>query len=343
MKCTNCGSEIMSGDSFCSVCGARVQQLEAVPSPQSNYQQQVEAPLPNERMDSPHSRDRNNGPWIIAIAVVVALALVGGALYMGLTHQDEEDLWAQCKESNELVDLKEYIDKYPDGEHSSEARRLYDLLIAEKTQWEQAQTSRDEDNLRSFLRNHPSSKFAAQARDVLDDVVWNNVIDKNSKPAVIAYINEFPTGRHSSEAHAMLDDLQRAELTIEERDNVKKSISQFLGGMESWDLTPMFMACNVEMRDFMGKHKASHSDVQEYMSEYRNSDIDSIKFASLAVDVTKSMTSDRRPQYGASFTVTRRMYRGGKVDPTVSLMQGKASLDCYFRFDEISLDKVSDQ
>jgi hypothetical protein len=286
---------------------------------------------------------KNNNSWIIiTVALIVAFAIVGGALYMGMSHQDEEAMWAECEHSHALADYKKYIDAYPDGEHSADARRMYNLLINEKTMWEQVQSSNDEFQLRSFITSHPDSKYLAKAREMLDDVVWNNAIVSNTKSEIERYIREFPSGKHIGEARSRFEEFRRAELTVEERDRVKALIQQFLSGLEQWSLPSMTMSCNTSMSNFMGKHSATHEDVREFFNAYRESGIDSIAFSSLAVDVNKSLGVDRQPRYSASFTVTRRFWRGQGDVPTTAMMRGNALVDSYFRFNEFNFDKVSD-
>lgn len=341
MKCLNCGNEVKPCDTFCATCGARIVQ-DNQPDADS-VQQSSHSSFRESSREPKRTKKKNNGPIIIVIALLVACSLVGGALYMGLSHQDEESLWTLCQESKDINDVKQYIDEYPDGEHINQAKSLYNMLIGEKTSWEQAMASGDEDALRSFINNHPSSKYLSQAREMLDDAVWNNALEKNTKDSFQRYLSEFTNGRHVGEARSHFNELQRAELTLDERNRVNQSISQFLNGLSQWDVVAMMTVCNTEMDDFMGKHPASHSDVREYLNAYRESDIDSIGFSSLAVDVKKELLDGGEPQFSASFTVTRNFRRENAQNGTVALMRGHALVDNYFRFKSFTMDKISEQ
>lgn len=337
MRCNNCGfNNLGPDDTYCPKCGARVyspnRSLDNRPSGNTS------SGFPG---DAPRPKSGNNGWMIITLAVIVALAIIGGALYMGLSHQDEETMWAQCEQSHELSDYKKYIDAYPEGEHSAEARHMYTLLINEKTMWEQVQSSNDEFQLRSFINSHPNSKYLGKAREMLDDAVWNNAVEKNTRQDFERYMREFPSGKHIGEARSRFEEFRRAELTVDERDQVKALVQQFLSGLEQWSLASMTMSCNTSMTNFMGKHSATHNDVREFFNAYRDAGIDSISFSSLAVDVAKSLDSNRLPRYSANFTVTRRFWRGQDM-PNTSMMRGNAVVDNYFKFDEFSLDKVAD-
>lgn len=339
MKCNNCGNTVYSGDVFCEVCGARLKPDSPLIERTNDYQRAMH----NNNYPQERPNKKNNSKWIIIAAIVAALAVIGGTIYMGLHHQDEESMWARCKETMELADVKAYMNEYPEGEHIAEAKNLYNKLIDEKTAWESAMSSNDEDHLRAFINNHPSSKYVAKARDLLDDVMWNKALERNDKDSFRRYINEFPNGKHIGEARSKFEDLRQTELTIEERDNVKRTIQQFLTGMEQWDMTSMMATCNTQMENFMGKRPASMNDVREYLNAFRESDIDSIGFSSLAVDVSKSLNNDHLPQFSVKFTVTRNFKRQNTENGTTARMRGTAIVDSYFRFKELTLDKMPEQ
>lgn len=347
MKCNNCGYENMSSaDSFCPRCGAMIDRhYEGAATSETQH---ATSQVGNSGVYLPYNKDNNrskkqgsNNNWIIILlALIVAFAVVGVALYFGMAHQDEETMWAQCNLTHEISDYKIYLDTYPNGEHSAEAKKMYNLLINEKTMWEQVQASNDEFQLRSFITNHPGSKFLPTAKEMLDDVVWNNALAKNSSQAVEAYLREFPNGRHIAEARSRYEDYRLSALTVDERNRVKDVVAQFFSSLEQWSLPSMLATCNIDMHGFMGKRPANHADVREFFNTYQESGIDSIAFTSLAVDVSKSLDNNHQPRYQASFTVTRRFWREGEGVNT-ALMSGTAIVDAFYRFDEFSLDKMS--
>ena len=356
MRCDNCGNyDIGASDIYCPHCGARLyrapfnqqnQGAMGTSRPQAGYGQQGTA----SRAYNDYGANGNNGrssgngssTAIIELAIIAALAIVGGALYMGLYHQNEEDLWAQCEQTHEIADYKKYIEEYPDGEHYAEAKQKYTLLINEKLMWEQVQASNDERQLRQFINNHRQSKYLDKARELLDDVMWNNIVEKSTKQDVERYMREFPNGKHIADARRKIEEFRQSELTIEEQEQVRNLVQQFLSGLEQWSVVQMLMSCNSDMTNFMGTQPATHDDVREYYDAFDESDIDSIAFSALNLNVKKSFSDDHQPQYGVSFSVTRRFWRNGNDMPTTSLMQGTALVDHFFRFEEFTMDKVAD-
>ena len=124
MRCNNCGKPLSPGDTYCSYCGAKVYYHNSATehntmSPRQDSSYGGPDNYHDDYRTGSHRDDDGNGKsWlIIAVAVIAALAIVGGALYLGMSHQDEESLWAQCEQSKELADYKKYMDEYPDGAH----------------------------------------------------------------------------------------------------------------------------------------------------------------------------------------------------------------------------------
>ena len=340
MNCPNCGNQVSPQDTYCSCCGARVPRpIEYNQQPLSANEQYGEMQnRPVQVTPSPAGSKNNKAIILSVVAIILALGL-GYGIYSFIKHQNEETLWKACVTNKQIDDLRQYIEDYPDGEHYIEARELLGKLVNEKDSWEQAQSSNDEDYLRAFIRNNPGSKHIDEAKSLLDDVVWNKVVTIDTKEAYGQYLQEFSGGKHASDARSQFELKRRAELTSAERDNVKGTINTFLAGLENWNYSSMLSSCNSEMANFMGKRNASYQDVNDYYSGYRNSDIDSIKFSSLAVDVKKQINNDSRAEYQVIFTTTRTMWRKSVEMPIVSLIKGQALVDERFRFMELNMDK----
>ncbi len=340
MNCPNCGTQVNATDSYCSFCGARVQhelQAQQHQSPASGYE--------NRRREAANREDdtskKNVKALLFSILGIVVAIILATLIFNYINDKNEESLWEQCESKHQIGELKEYIEKYPDGEHYEEAQALLNKLVRDKEAWDQARVSNDEDHLRAYIRNHPDSEHIDEAHNVLDDVVWNNAVAKNSKEAYDQYLRDFPDGKHAAEARSRFDERRRAELTTAESDNVRSTVMNFLLGLEEWNENLMLTTCNAEMTNFMGKSHATLSDVMEYYNAFRESDIDSIGFSATNVEVKKVIRSDRRAEYNVSFTTLRRMRRDNSDGEIVAPMKGRAVLDDSFRFNELTMDKVS--
>lgn len=332
MNCPNCGNKLNPDNIYCTFCGTRVHNQVVSPS-------STDISNSNRLQKQEDISKKNRKALIISLLGIIVAIAIATFVFKYINHHNEESLWKECVIGQQINDLKTYIDKYPDGEHSQEARKMLDKLLLEKDEWEKARTSNDDDYLRAFVRNHPNSSHLEEARSMLDDVVWNNAVGKNTKDAYKGYLDEFPEGKHIGEAQRRYEEKRHAELSNEERNNVANTLKQFLIGLEQWNEEAMLSSCNNEMSNFMGKSHASLNDVDEYYRYYK-SNIDSIGFTSPAVEVKKIIRSDNRAEYKVSFSTTRIIRRNNSDELTTDLMHGQAVVDDNYRFIELSMDKV---
>ena len=342
MNCPNCGTPVNSTDTYCSFCGARIHR-QAVVNHQEEVNQHPQNPVPSESRlaNSKFSKKDDGSKKNIRALALSALGILAAIVFSYINHRNEEALWEDCESKKQIDDLRRYLEKYPDGEHYDEAKKMLNKLVRDKDDWEQARVSNDEDHLRSYIRNHPDSEHLDEARKLLDDLVWNKTIATNTKDAYEQYIKEFPEGKHKADARRCLDEKRRAELSTGERNNVRSTVQNFLFGLENWDENLMLSTCNDEMSSFMGKPHATLDDVREYYDAYRESDIDSIGFSEPNVDVKKVIRNDNKVEYRVTFTTTRRMRREEVEGELVASMKGQAVLDDRFHFKEFTMDKVS--
>ena len=344
MNCPNCGTPVNATDTYCSFCGARVNYQPMVkqqpPASQTPISTQGMSRLRDSTPPKNNDDSKKNLKALVLsiIGILIAIALATG-VFSYINHYNEESLWEECEAKRQINDLRTYIEKYPNGEHYDEAKKLLDKLVMDKEAWELARSSNDEEHLRDYIRNHPDSEHLYEARKILDDIVWNKTLAANTKDAYEQYIKEFPDGKHLADARSRFEDKQREELTEGECDNARSTIQNFLLALEEWDENLMLSTCNAEMSNFMGKLQASLNDVREYYEAYRESDIDSIGFTVPSIVVNKVIRNDRTAEYKVSFTTTRRMRRNSSEDEIVAVMKGQALLDDRFRFKELTLDK----
>jgi len=345
MICPNCGNPVNATDTYCSFCGARLhRQVEAAHKPSSQFSSQshIRNPRNNASNDKSINSKKNLRALLLSILGIILAIVVATFIFKYINHRNEEALWTEAVENKQINSFRTYLEKYPSGEHSDEAREILNKLISEKETWENASTSGNEDLLRAYIRNNPTSTHLEEARELLDDAVWTRVSSCKTKEAYQQYIDEFPNGKHVAEARNLLEDIEekeRAVLTTAEYDNVKSTVSNFLMGLELWDSNLIISTCNSEMTDFMGKRPATISDVRDYYDAFAESDIDSIGFSSLNVDVKKNINSEKRAEYKVTFSTTRKILRRDHDAAAVENMRGQAIVDDRFHFNELTIGK----
>lgn len=79
-----------------------------------------------------------------------------------------EDLeWVKYRDANDPNQLQLFMDRYPNGQHSADARRLADQLAAEDMDWRNAQETGTVDSLQRFVQAHPHSRHLADANGMI--------------------------------------------------------------------------------------------------------------------------------------------------------------------------------
>jgi serine/threonine-protein kinase len=155
----------------------------------------------------------------------------------------EHDAWLSVKDSRNIAELRRFVQHYPHGAYQSQAKaKLEDLVwhaaIAANTpaaiqgyvhdyptgfyvaqanvelsriEWQSQalQTATDPARLQDFARRYPSGEYHDRALARIDDLHWADV-HPNDAATLHAYLDRSPNGRHAAEAHAALDQIQRA-------------------------------------------------------------------------------------------------------------------------------------
>jgi hypothetical protein len=103
--------------------------------------------------------------------------------------------WTQDSQANSADSYRDYLSRYPDGQHAAAATEEIAFLDARQR--------RDPGLLESFLENYSSSRHSKEIRELRDDVIWE-LTDKNDEKSINAYLKEFSSGRHANEAHTRL-------------------------------------------------------------------------------------------------------------------------------------------
>lgn len=341
MNCPNCGTQVDANDTYCSFCGALVHHQPVENQKSATHdsgQSSLQKTNPPTNDDS--SKKNMRALLLSILGIIVAIALATG-IFNYINQKNEDALWEECVSKRQINDLRSYIEKYPGGDHFEEAKKMLDKLVMEKESWEQALASNDEDHLCSYIRYNPNSEHLEEALKLLDDIVWNKALVSDTKEAFEQYLKEFPNGIHLADARGHLDEKRLAELTTGECDNVRSTIQNFLLGLEEWDANLMLTTCNAQMVNFMGKSPASVNDVREYYNAYKESNIDSMRFSDLNVDVKKVIRNDKRAEYKVTFTTTRKTRREGADEEEIATIKGQAVVDDRYLFTQLTMDKVA--
>ena len=99
--------------------------------------------------------------------------------------------WTHDSQANSADSYRDYLSRYPDGQHAAAA--------AEEIAFLDARQRRDPALLDTFLGSYPQSRHAKDIRDLRDDVAWERT-DKSDEKSLDSYVKDYPKGRHVQDA-----------------------------------------------------------------------------------------------------------------------------------------------
>ena len=126
------------------------------------------------------------------------------------TYNEEKKIWEYSKKTNTSRSYKYYIDKYPNGKYTEEAKKYYSnkLIIEEIDAWENAENNNTIEGYKEFIIKYPDSDKRDRAlrnigrlQEEEDRKDWNKAKSINNIKAYKEYLAKHPKGDYSSKAN----------------------------------------------------------------------------------------------------------------------------------------------
>jgi formylglycine-generating enzyme len=146
----------------------------------------------------------------------------------------EAETWLALSKTNKTA-LKSFIEKYPNGTHTAEAKALLGTIEtqeaaqnqadeahrkqeAEKQAFHYAKNSSDKRvALEKFILNYPLSIFQKEAQDLLEeaeeDAAWKEAKSKNALTAFLKFRGNYPNGKYNEECQKRIEAFNKPEPT----------------------------------------------------------------------------------------------------------------------------------
>jgi hypothetical protein len=145
------------------------------------------------------------------------------------SHPAPENLeWQRAQSSQTIDSMEHFLEKYPNGPHSSEARAMLENLYwskdsrantadayreylrvfpqgphaasaEEEIEFLAAKDHRDPAALDAFISKYPHSQHIGEVNDLLENVAWERT-NKGDEKSLDAYLTKYPKGRHADDA-----------------------------------------------------------------------------------------------------------------------------------------------
>ncbi len=112
----------------------------------------------------------------------------------------EAQEWEQVRNATDPAQVQNFLDKYKNGPHTTQAQALLDDLA-----WK-ATNRNDEGSLRGYVSRFPRGNHAADANPSLQNRAWTRK-NNNDSQALRSFIEQNPNSVHKAEAQNRLDQL----------------------------------------------------------------------------------------------------------------------------------------
>jgi hypothetical protein len=121
----------------------------------------------------------------------------------------EQD-WVSVSAASDPAQVQAYLDKYPNGARTADARSRLEALI-----WPGVNRN-DMESLRAYINRFPAGSHLREASSRVAELVWNS-IDKSKPEAVRLYMEQNPNSPFTSQAQSIFDQLEKQKLDADER------------------------------------------------------------------------------------------------------------------------------
>lgn len=268
IKCPECGHEVSDLAASCPQCGCPIGQPSRQPS----------APAPQPKQPAP-----KRAVGTIAILSLVILALGGaGAWYLFFRGGNDADERARYDkiirfQNEEMLDsmgaaLNEYFDTYTsDAYHYSQLKALNDRFFTERADWQAANGIKSLDAIRHFLDVHPDGLYLKQANRQYDSLSFVAAVQAETREAYEHYLSQFPQGAYTEKARQKMAELDKVELSIDEKMSVTETLTAHFDALASNDKTALTATLASKINSYIGKADPELEDIYAYMQNMHSS------------------------------------------------------------------------
>lgn len=121
----------------------------------------------------------------------------------------EED-WETTKRLDNPVLYGQFVRKYPDSPHVAEARQRSDDVV--ERIFVRTKATHTREAYQRFIELFPTDRRAKDAERVLEDLWWAETKSATDRPALLAYLRQYPQGRYVAEGRPAYERLRAAAL-----------------------------------------------------------------------------------------------------------------------------------
>ena len=114
---------------------------------------------------------------------------------LGACGPSEEREWQDARMKRSAEAYEQFLEQYPEGEFSADAREALETL-----RFKQAQKENTLDAFTGFLELHPDGQHAEEATRTVEMMHWVQAQRQNTQGSYERYLEKYPEGRFADDA-----------------------------------------------------------------------------------------------------------------------------------------------
>lgn len=147
----------------------------------------------------------------------------------------EEALWVKVKGSSDPEDLRRYLNVYPQGIYTIQAKRRIESLLAARDKrdnleiriWEKIENSKNIEDYKNYLQIYPDGLLSELAKSRIDIILrmkaeteeiafWNSIRESSKPEDFRKYLERYPKGKYADLASMLEKQLEALKAEREE-------------------------------------------------------------------------------------------------------------------------------
>jgi len=193
----------------------------------------------------------------------------------------------------------------------------------EEAQWRAALNADSAYGYQRFMQDYPNSIHNDQAMlhlERLDHQAWGRTRMEGSRPAVQAYLEQFPNGLHLADADILLNEIRLAEEAEQRRDEAERKLDE-----EAWDRARSARTIEAVDRYLADWPGGTHADEARRLRAQLQSSLDDRRAFEAAARLN---TRDAYQAYIDAFPQGDRLAAALEAIDDLTLRPGKVFRDC---------------
>jgi len=289
-------------------------------------------------------KKKHTALWITLLCILALILALGGYAFYVTQNSNSEELAYEVLENNiNPQDYRDYLEKYPNGQHAEEVRIRLKNLETMLQDWSLIALSDNANDFRRFKDKYTNEQYLYLCDIKIDSLDFISAQQKGTPEAFQQYLALHPDGRYAAEASVAQSSIESEKISLEEETEAQEVLEAFFRGFGSRDEQLICSNITATMSNFLHKKNASKQDVLTAIDAMYNEHIQSCTFTvnrDIKLVRVKAQSINSEAGIKATFTVDQHIERDNE-GKTFGSYQCVAILTPQFLISSLTMNSVT--